>query len=235
MSRSPVIREHDIKTVVCVTPVQLPDRYLSSVVGDRILEGLCEGVVRVNQELMMAGVLPKLHPYDDQWEMEYERDPRSLGTLRIDGRDMEAREYWATAYGAAMRKQDDCETLSSWLAAWYRVVCKVNAAAAIYPTVKGPNGIVGRHVVVWVPMRRPLYRNAPWMSNRFIRYEIPGQGYIEDPSVALGMFYKTDPRGRQPMPPRTPFKLDNHDAAGLAKHLEVPYLPSHFVTPPESS
>lgn len=220
-----------LKEVVVVTPCQLPDHDMPLVVGDRILEGLCEGVVRVNQELIRAKILSSQHLYHESWGMTYERDPRSLGTLLIDGQRKEAREYWATAYGAARRGADDCETLSSWLAAWYREVCLVNASCAIYPAITGPNGVVGRHVVVWVPCERPLYRIAPWGQNKFIRYEIPGKGYIEDPSVALGMYYKTaDPPVRMPM--RNPFLITNAALRLRASSLTVPYLPSHFINIP---
>lgn len=217
-----------LKTVCVVTPVELPDRIMSPLVGDRILEGLCEGVTRANFEMMRAGMVYDGHPYNDAVKLVYGRDPTTLGTLRIDGAELQAREYWATVIGAYRRGHDDCETLSAVLAAWYRNVIGVNASCAIYPTIVAQNGVVGRHVVVWVPLAEPIYTIAPYDSSKFIRKLHHGKGYIEDPSVALGMYY-TSGGDFSKLPSRNSISFNNAALLRRAEPFKVPYLPAHWI------
>lgn len=162
--------------------------------GDRCLEHACEGMVRINQELMAAGAIPNWHPYDSRLALEYRLDPPG-------------HERWSNAQGTIKRRFEDCETLSAYLAAWYRYQLGWDAHCAIYPSVVLKRGdgstVVGRHVVVFVGNQKmPPYSKVPWDSTTFVRAS-SSAGFIEDPSIALGMNYVLPEK--RAFPKRTPF------------------------------
>jgi hypothetical protein len=201
------------RLVVVPVPLHVADDGKNTVLGDRLFEALLEGVVRVNMEYMQrsaeviygpnfptnrngADMMSEefspycLHPYQDNLEIVYNFDPY-CGDFKLDGKTYPMNELWGTQITAVQRKTEDCESLSAWLAAWYRVRLGVHASVAIYPSVIGST-FVGRHVCVFVPLRDHPYEQVPWDNEPgkkcFIRRMSEG-GYIEDPSMALGMNY----------------------------------------------
>ena len=104
-------------------------------------EALLEGLVRLDLAQLRRGLAPPIY----QSGVRYEREPRG-------------HEQWQTAVQANRTKRADCEDLSAWLAASYRLV-GVDAACVVRDVAPGL-----KHVVVQLP-----------------------DGSIEDPSARLGM------------------------------------------------
>ena len=166
-------------------------------VQDQIFEAACEGWVRANLVMFRTGVIPQLHPYDDRLNLVYKSDPYSGG---VDAKGNAIRESWMMAPDIIRNGGDDCESLSQYLAAWYRAFTTKKANVAVYPPMVVDGRALGRHAVVWVE-GPPLYTISPYGGKRFIRFQ-NDRGYIEDPSVALGMY---DILKGRPLPERMPF------------------------------
>lgn len=109
--------------------------------GIEELEALLEGLVRLNLSQLRRGVCPPLY----QAGVRYQREARGS-------------EHWQTALKCFTSKRADCEDLSAYLAASYRLV-GVDARATVRDVRPGL-----KHVVVTLP-----------------------DGRIEDPSKRLGM------------------------------------------------
>jgi hypothetical protein len=158
---------------------------------------------------MLNGVGPKAHPYSSNIGALYESDPRDMGYALVDGKNMPLSELWSPSFYAAERKSEDCDGLASWLAAWYRLQ-GVEARAVVYPSinfVKDGKRKIGRHVCTFVPYSGIPYKSArppfgEWYkeNGRGVIRAIDSSGYIEDPSIALGMYHyfrkETTPRVR---------------------------------------
>ena len=216
------------RTIGIVVPFPIDNNNFPLVYTDRLFEAMTEGIVRMNQEMFMNGMCPDVHPYSDSLELRYARDPH-LGTVNVNGNKFDIPELWSPNMYVQLLKEEDCDSLAAYLAAWYRMR-GIPASCCVYPSMvieaqRGTNESrqVGRHVCVYVPYTAgPIYHHGPYAnSDEFIRVITP-DGYIEDPSVALGMRYISAGR---PLPLRQSFapyfEIDHSKVLNIKSRYEL--------------